>query len=135
MFDHHKDIELAKGRGDDEEEVARNDRLGVIAQEGRPTLIATRQTRWVPRHVLSDSPWRNPQPKFQEQFVGNALFAPDSRLPGAESAGAVPMESADAPHVTLHATTIGNRRSVNERASRDVPPRAPRASRTAAVAR
>ena len=78
MFDHHKDVELAKARGDDEEEVARNDRR--IAQEGRPTLIAARQTRWVPRHVLSDSPWRNPQPKFQEQFVGNALFAPGQIL-------------------------------------------------------
>ena len=77
MFDHYKDVELAKGCGDDEEEVARNDRTGVIAQEGRPTLIATRQTRWARGHVLSDRPWRNPQPKFQEQFIGNALFAPE----------------------------------------------------------
>jgi hypothetical protein len=60
--------------------VARNDRTGVIAQEGRPTLIATRQTRWARGHVLSDSPWRNPQPKFQEQFIGNALFAPEQIL-------------------------------------------------------
>src|SRR5260221_8561113 len=80
MFDHYKDVELAKGRGDDEEEVARNDRTGVIAQERRSTLIATRQTRWAPGHVLSDSPWRNPQSKFQEQFIGNALFAPEQIL-------------------------------------------------------
>jgi hypothetical protein len=40
-------------------------------------LIATRETRWAPGRVLSDSPWRNPEPKFQEQFVGNAVFAPE----------------------------------------------------------
>src|ERR1700738_1846126 len=80
MFDHHKDVELAKGRGDDEEKVACNDCMGVIAQEGRPTLIATRETGRAPGHVLSDSAWRNPQPEFQEQFIGNALFAPEQIL-------------------------------------------------------
>jgi hypothetical protein len=80
MVDHHKDVELAKGRGDDEEEVACNDGMGVIAQEGRPTLIATRKTRWALGHVLSDRPWRNPEAKFQQQFIGNALFAPEQIL-------------------------------------------------------
>ena len=48
----------------------------MIAQESRPTLIAAWATRRSLRQVLAHRPRGNPQAELQQQFVGDALFAP-----------------------------------------------------------
>jgi len=51
---HHKDVDLAEGRGDGNEEVASDDSLSVIAKERGPTLIATGPPRGRLGHVLAN---------------------------------------------------------------------------------
>ena len=53
MVDDHKDIEQPKRYGGRDEEVACNDRPGVIPEERRPALIATRPARGSLGHVLA----------------------------------------------------------------------------------
>jgi len=73
----HRHIEQSKCRRDRYEEVTGDDRARVIAQKSRPTLIAARATRRSLRHVLAHRPRRDPQAELQQQFIGDAFFAPD----------------------------------------------------------
>ena len=62
MFHHDKDVEQAKGGRDHDTEVARDDRLGMIADKSAPVL----QSRALAStsiqafgHILADCPWRH----------------------------------------------------------------------------
>ena len=77
VLDDDKHVEQPKRRRDGDKEVARENTLRVIPQEGRPTLITAGLTWRSPGQVLADRPWRDPHAQLEQQFVGNALFAPD----------------------------------------------------------
>jgi hypothetical protein len=53
-MDDHEYVEQSEGRRDRNEEVAGDDRFGVVTQERGPTLIAARAARRPFRHVLAD---------------------------------------------------------------------------------
>jgi hypothetical protein len=59
----------------------------VIANKGRPALIAARVSWWGFGHVFPCSAWRDANTQLEEQFIGNALllFAQEEIL-GSESA-------------------------------------------------
>ena len=74
------DYEYVKGaeRGrDHDEEVARHDRLGMIVDEGQPTLLGIGCAyRPAVLQVLLHGAGRDPDPEFQFQFVRNSFLAP-----------------------------------------------------------
>jgi hypothetical protein len=77
VFHDDKDIEEPRGRRDHDAEVARDDRLGLIADKGPPalerdTVVAT--TVEVLGHILAPGAWRHAEAKRQEQFVGDPLL-------------------------------------------------------------
>jgi len=84
-FHRHKDIENAERSGHGHEEVARNDNLRVVANEGRPALIASWRARMFLTEILPDRSRRNLDSEFKQQFVGDALFAPRRILAGQRS--------------------------------------------------
>jgi len=53
----HEHVEDLEGCGDRDEEIAGNDRLGVVSDEGRPTLISTSPARVISGQVFPDRPW------------------------------------------------------------------------------
>jgi hypothetical protein len=79
VFDDDKYLENAEGCRHGDTKVAGHDRLGMIPNEGRPSLglhafvwppIKTRQ------HILADGAWRDAEAEFEEQLVGDTLLAP-----------------------------------------------------------
>jgi hypothetical protein len=85
MFHHDKDIEQAKRGCDDDAEVARDDRPGMVADKGSPTL----RGRALPSamihalgHILAHGAWRYPQPKLEAQLIGDTFLTPRGVVPG-----------------------------------------------------
>ena len=79
----HKDIEDSKVGGHDDEEIAGQDRLGVISHECHPPLRRGALTRsYIERHVASNRPRGKTDAEFQQEFGGYALFAPSRIAPG-----------------------------------------------------
>src|SRR5215831_6697075 len=76
VLDDDEHVEHPERLCDGNEEIARQYRLGVILQEGRPALIATKLPGRPLRHVLSDRPRRYADPELEPQLVCNALFTP-----------------------------------------------------------
>ena len=76
MFDDNENIQQLKSGRDGDEEIARQNRPRVILQERRPALITTGLTWWSLRHVLAYCPRRDPDPQFNQQLIGDTLFAP-----------------------------------------------------------
>jgi hypothetical protein len=76
MLDHNKHIQQSECRGNGDEEIARNDSLGVQTQERRPAQIASGPTARTSGQVLVHRPGRHPNPDLQEQLVGDAFLAP-----------------------------------------------------------
>jgi hypothetical protein len=76
VLDYNKYIQQTKGRGYRDEEITGNDSLSVQAQEGRPAQITSRPTWRGPGKILAHSPWRHPNPQFQQQLIGDAFLAP-----------------------------------------------------------
>src|SRR5262245_20988515 len=85
VFDNDKNVEETKGRCDHDAEVARHNRLRMIAYKGPPAL-GLHTVAWPPVralwHVLAHSTWRDPQTELQQEFIGNTLLAPCGVLVG-----------------------------------------------------
>jgi hypothetical protein len=82
-FQDHEYVEHPEHGRDHDKEVAGNDALGVIPNEGHPTLLRIRSA---PRPaslalVLADSTRRDSETKFEPKLVGDSGFAPDGVLP------------------------------------------------------
>lgn len=71
-----EDIQKLERCGDHDAEVARHDRLGVIAKKSRPALIATGTARRPLRNVLRHGTRGDLDPQLDQQLVGNPLLAP-----------------------------------------------------------
>src|SRR5438128_2586039 len=79
MFHHDKDIEQTKRGRDHDAEVARNDRLRMVADKGPPGLGRRAfAVAVVPAlgHVLAYGAWRHPQAQLEQQLIGNPFLAP-----------------------------------------------------------
>ena len=76
MLDYDKHIQQSECRGNGDEEIARNDSLGVQTKEARPSQIASGPTSRSSGQVLVHRPGRHSNPDLQEQLVGDAFFAP-----------------------------------------------------------
>src|SRR5215217_6037394 len=77
-----KYVQRSENRGDDNEEVARRDRLGMVADESQPPLLRIgRANRSTDAQVLSYTARRYPNAELQFQFVGDSLLTP-GRIPG-----------------------------------------------------
>src|SRR5688572_32753638 len=80
----HQDdyVQRAERGGDQDEEVAGDDHVGMIADEGQPTLLwIGRAQRSAGAQVLSYRPRRHPNAEFQLQFVRDSFLTP-CRIPG-----------------------------------------------------
>lgn len=76
QFHRHEDVQCAEGGGNHDEEVAGDDYLSMIADEGQPTLLRIGCARRSPgTQVLPHTAGRNANAEFQLQFVG-ALLSP-----------------------------------------------------------
>ena len=73
MLDQHQDIEQSERRRDCHEEVAGDDRLGVIAHKRRPALIATWATgSRLGMYVFPRRARRNPDSELEQVVRGHA---------------------------------------------------------------
>ena len=82
-FHDHEHVQSAEGDRDHGEEVARHDRLGVVADERQPSLLRISHSPGpAPLQVFPDGSGRNPNTEFQLQFIGDAFFAPGHILGG-----------------------------------------------------
>ena len=75
VFDDNQNVEQPKRCCHDDTEVTSEDRYGMIANKGRPALIATGLSVWSFRHVLAYRTGRYANAQFEQQFIGNAFFA------------------------------------------------------------
>ena len=82
VLDDDEDVEHPEARRDGQAEVAGENPLSVKTQEGRPAQILSRPARRTPGHVLAHRAWRDPDSELQQQFVGDALLAPEGILRG-----------------------------------------------------
>jgi hypothetical protein len=76
VLNHHENVQQAKRRGDGDEKIARDDPLGMQAQEGRPAQVTSRSAPRTPRQILPHGSWRNSNSQFQEELIGNAFLTP-----------------------------------------------------------
>src|ERR1700733_2386544 len=76
VLDHDKHVQESERCGDGDEEITRNDPLGVQAQKGRPAHIASRATCRSFWQILVHRSRRYSNVELQQQFVGDALLAP-----------------------------------------------------------
>jgi len=74
MIENHKDEQEVEGNRWDDEEICRNQVLGVILEEGSPRLGGRFP---VPDHVLGDRGLRHQNTEFQE-FAMDARSSPAS---------------------------------------------------------
>ena len=79
VLDDDEHVEQPKRHCDGHEEIARENRLRVILQKYRPALITARPT-WSLGQVYAHRPRRDPHAQLEQQFVRNALFAPQRVL-------------------------------------------------------
>lgn len=63
-------------RRHDNEEVAGNHGVGMIAHERHPTLGRIDGAPWFLRHITPYRPWRNLNSDLQKEFIGNTFLAP-----------------------------------------------------------
>src|SRR5712691_10358222 len=90
QFHDHEYVKGAESGRDYHEEIARHNRLGMVMDEGQPTLLWIGCAhRSAALQVLLDGAGRNPDPEFQLQLVGDALFSP-GRILGARLADKLP---------------------------------------------
>ena len=82
VFDDNENVQQLKGSGDGDKKIAGQYRPCVIPQESRPALITTGLTEWSLRHVLADSARGDPNSQFDQQLIGDPLFAPHWVLGG-----------------------------------------------------
>jgi len=76
-FHDHEDIQDTEAGRDSGEELAGQNGLCMVANEGRPTLRRRAASgSEVIRHIASDGPRREPNPGFHKQLSGEALLAP-----------------------------------------------------------
>jgi hypothetical protein len=69
-----ENIEGPEGGRDHHEEVAGHHDLGMVADEGQPTLFRVRRPHWtLSAEVLADGAWGNPNGELQVQLVGDAF--------------------------------------------------------------
>ena len=80
---HEEDVEGTECGGDHHEEVAGYHDLGMIANEGQPTLFRVRRAhRTLSAEVLADGAWGELNGQLQIQLVGNAFLSPSRILCG-----------------------------------------------------
>jgi hypothetical protein len=60
----------------DEQEIARNDALGMQAQECRPPQVAPRSAWRATGQILPYGSWRNLNSQLQQKLIGDAFLAP-----------------------------------------------------------
>src|SRR5438552_542268 len=72
----NKHVQHPERRSDCDEEVTGENRFCMVLQKSGPALIATRLPRRSLRHVLADRSRRHPNPKLDQQLIGNSLLAP-----------------------------------------------------------
>src|SRR5215471_6955893 len=78
-----ENVEGPEGGGDHHEEVAGYHDLGMIADEGQPTLFRVRRAhRTRSAEVLADGAWGDPNGELQLQLVGDAFLSPGRILCG-----------------------------------------------------
>ena len=78
-----EDVEGTECGGDHHEEVAGHHDLGVVADEGQPTLFRVRRAhRAVPPEVLADSARGDLKGQLQLQLVRDAFLSPSRILCG-----------------------------------------------------
>ena len=82
MLNQHQDIEQSERRRDCQEEVAGDDRLGVIAHKRRPAMIATWTARRSLGHVFTYRARRNPDSELEQELIGDAFLAPERVVRG-----------------------------------------------------
>ena len=85
VLHYDKHVEQAKGGSNNDAEVTRDDRLGMIAHKGLPALGSRAFPSTIVHafgHVLPDRPWRDPQAQLQEECISNALLTPRGILTG-----------------------------------------------------
>src|ERR1700722_13862834 len=76
VLNHHDHIQQSKRRGDDDEEIAHYDPLGVQALEGRPAQVTSRSAPRMPGQILAHGPRRNLNIQLHEQLVGKTFLTP-----------------------------------------------------------
>src|SRR5450631_2287888 len=74
VLDHHKYVQQLKRRGDGDEEITRNDPLGMQTEERRPAHISSRPTRRTSRQVLVHRSGRDLNSQVQQEFIGVPTF-------------------------------------------------------------
>jgi hypothetical protein len=57
MLDDDKDVEQPECCGDDDTEITGQNGCGMIANKGRPALIAVRASLWALGHIFTYSAW------------------------------------------------------------------------------
>src|SRR5215813_4370015 len=78
-----ENVEGPEGGGDHHEEVAGYHDLGMIADEGQPTLFRVRRAhRTLSAEVLADGGWGELNGQLQIQLVGDAFLSPSRILCG-----------------------------------------------------
>ena len=76
QFHDHEHVQCTEGGGDHHEEVAGRDHLGMVADEGEPTLFWIGRAHWSPgAQVLSHSAGRDQNPELQLQFIGDTFLS------------------------------------------------------------
>jgi hypothetical protein len=75
-FHHHEYIDRLESCRHDVKEVTGDDRFGVVAHERHPALLWVGGTFGRFGHVAPNRAGRDADSDFQQQFIGNALFAP-----------------------------------------------------------
>ena len=85
MFDDHKDIEDAKGCRHCNTKVAGHNRLGMIPDEGRPSLglhALAGPSVWALGHILAYGSRRDAEAELEQEHVRDAFLAPRRIITG-----------------------------------------------------
>src|SRR4029077_6316416 len=82
QFHDHEYVKGAKSGRNHNEEVTRHDPLGMVMDEGQPTLLWIGRAHRAVAQVLLHGTGRYSNPEFQVQLVGDAFLAPGRILGG-----------------------------------------------------
>jgi len=75
-FDSDKEVKTLEVGGDDRQEVACHDHVGVVVHKRQPALLTATATRWAFRHVLAYGARRDLDTELQQEFIGDAFLTP-----------------------------------------------------------